>query len=132
MKTCSKDLREKVVAAYKSGQSGSYIETAKLFGIGVASLSRWLRLERETGSLEPRPRPGRPREMDLDWLRSHAEQYPDARLIDRVEAWEEHSGKRVHIDTISECLRTIGWTYKKNADGKRERTRRRKTETKSV
>ncbi len=125
MKTWSSDLRRKVVEAYKSGRSGSYLETAKLFGIGAASVSRWLRLERESGDLEPRSRPGKPRKVDLEWLRSHAEKYPDARLIDRAQAWQAHSGKRVCIDTISTSLRAIGWTYKKNANGKRARAPRR-------
>jgi transposase len=133
MKTWSTDLRSKVIEAYNSGLSGSYKQTAKLFGIGEASVSRWLRRKRETGDVKPKPKKGNnPRKLDLDWLREHATMHPDARLIDRVEAWEAQSGIRVHIDTISSSLQAIGWTYKKNANGKRARAARRAAETKKV
>lgn len=125
MKTCSTDLRRKVVEAYKSGRSGSYLETARMFGIGVASVSRWLRLDRETGALEPLPRPGKPRKIDLDWLRSHAQENQDTRLIDRADAWKAHSGVRLHVTSIGRALRAIGWTFKKNSNGKRARATRR-------
>lgn len=114
MTTRSTDLRKRVVEAYKGGLSGTYKETAKMFDVGEASVSRWLRLERETGDVEPRQREVfKPRKVDLDWLRQHAAAFPDARLIDRANAWEEESGVRVHIDTISTSLQAIGWTYKK-------------------
>ncbi len=132
MKTWSSDLRKIVVEAYKSGRSGSYLETARMFGISAVSVSRWLRQERETGDLEPRPRPGKPRKMDLEWLRSNAEKFPDARLIDRADAWQTHSGQRVSIDTVSTSLRVIGWTYKKNSNGKRAGAPGRKTKTAEV
>ena len=108
------DLRRRVVEAYDSGLSGTYAQTAELFGVGQATVNRWLRRKRETGDVKPLPRKGNnPRRVDLDWLREHAVQNPDARLIDRVEAWEAHGGVRVHIDTMSASMRAIGWTYKK-------------------
>jgi transposase len=122
MKTWSIDIRRRVVTVYESGLSGTYAETAEMFGVGEATVSRWLRRKRETGDVIPTPRKGnRPRKVDLDWLRKHAEEHPDARLIDRVEAWEAQSGVRVHVDTMSSSLRAIGWTFKKNANGKRAR-----------
>lgn len=41
----STDLRTRVVAAYKAGR-GTYREIAELFGVGEASVDRWLRLDR--------------------------------------------------------------------------------------
>ncbi len=126
MKTWSIDLRRRVVAAYESGLTGTYAATAKMFGVGEATVNRWLRRKRETGDVLPKPRKGNnPRKVELDWLRAHATAHPDARLKDRVEDWEAHSGVRVHIDTISSSLRAIGWTYKKNSNGKRARALRR-------
>lgn len=126
MKTWSVDLRRRVITAYESGMSGSYVATAKMFGIGEATVSRWLRRKRETGDVLPTPRKSnRPRKVDLEWLHNHAKEYPDARLIDRVKAWEKQSSVRVHIDTMSSSLSAIGWTYKKNSNGKRARAPRR-------
>lgn len=119
MKVLSIDLRRRVVAAYESGESGTYAETAKMFDIGEATVSRWLRRHRETGDVLPKSRGGnRPRKLDLEWLQEHAAEYPDARLKERAKAWEACSGIHVHIDTVSDGLRAIGWTYKKNSDGK--------------
>ena len=133
MKTWSIELRKKVVEAYKSGRTGSYEETAKIFGIGVASVSRWLRKYRETGDVAPCCRKGNnPRKVDLEWLNAHAEKYPDARIIDRVEAWAEHSGIQVRIETMRQSLHSIGWSFKKNADGKGAWTPRGEDETEGV
>lgn len=109
-----KELRERIVEAYKAGRSGTYEETAALFGVSRASVSRLLRLARETGSVDPLPIGGNnPRAIDLDWLREHAEAHPDARLIDRIEDWEAESGRRVASATMSNAMREIGWTHKK-------------------
>ena len=87
-------LRERIVEAYKAKHSGTYEETAALFGVSRARLSRLLRLDRETGSVDPLPIGGNnPRTIDLDWLREHAEAHRDARLIDRIEDWEAESGR---------------------------------------
>lgn len=107
-------LRKRIVEAYLSGLSGTYAETAKLFGVGEATVSRLLRRFRETGSVERKPRGGNyPAKIDLDWLRRHAEAEPDARLRDRVEAWELESGVRVTHQSMSRAMRKIGWTHKK-------------------
>ena len=126
-------LRERIVAAYESGRSGTYKDTAALFGVGEATVSRLLRLRREKNSLEPLPRGGNnPRAVDLDWLRDHAEVCPNARLLDRVAAWEKESGVTVSDQTMSMSMRAIGWTHKKNSNGSRARAPRRSGKAKSV
>lgn len=115
-------LRKRIVEAYNSGLSGSYETTAKLFGVGRATVNRLLRRYRETGDVKAKPVGGNyPRRIDLDWLREHAERWPDARLIDRIEAWEEASGRRVSSSAMSMAMRKIGWTHKKNSGGLRSR-----------
>ena len=110
------ELRKRIVEAYDSGRSGSYEQTAELFGVGRATVSRLLRRYRESGDVKPLPVGGNyPRQVDLDWLREHAQQEPDARLVDRVEAWEKVSGRRVASSTMSNAMRAIGWTHKKNS-----------------
>lgn len=108
------ELRRRIVEAYRSGRSGSYEETAGLFGVGRATVSRLLRRYRETGDVKPLPIGGNyARQVDLQWLRKHAEAHPDARLVDRINAWEVVSGRRVASSTMSKAMRTIDWTHKK-------------------
>lgn len=108
------ELRRRIVDAYESGRSGSYRATAELFGVGRATVSRLLRRHRETGDVKPFPVGGNnPRQVDLDWLREHAMKEPDARLVDRIDAWETITGRRVASSTMSKAMRAIGWTHKK-------------------
>jgi transposase len=114
MADLSLDLKQRIVEAYFSGRTRTYEATAEMFKVGRATVSRLLRRKRETGDVQQKPRGGnRPRVMDLAWLREHAQAHPDARLIDRVEAWRVHSGCRVSAGTVWNALRVIGWTHKK-------------------
>jgi transposase len=110
----SLDLRRRIVAAYRSGKSGTYKETAELFGVGLATVSRLLRLERETNDVKARPRGGNnPRAVDRDWLLGHAKANPDALLRERIDAWEKKSGRRVSMGAMWNAMHAIGWTHKK-------------------
>ena len=50
------DLRERVVAAFRSGMSR--LETATLFKVSGSSVQRWSRLDRERGSVAAKPMGG--------------------------------------------------------------------------
>ena len=50
------DLRERVVASFRSGMSR--LETATLFRISQSSVQRWSRLDREKGNVAARPMGG--------------------------------------------------------------------------
>lgn len=50
------DLRERVVAAFRSGLSR--LETATLFKVSESSVQRWSRLDRERGSVAAKPMGG--------------------------------------------------------------------------
>jgi transposase len=120
------ELRRRIVEAYTSGRSGNYEETAELFGVGRATVNRLLRRYRATGDVKALPVGGNyPRQVDLDWLREHARQHPDARLVDRIDAWEGVSGRRVASSTMSLAMRAIDWTHKKNSHRQRTTTSRR-------
>ena len=113
-KTISYDLRQRIVAAYKSGLTGTYEATAEMFSVGRATVSRLLRRDRETGDVVPKPRGGDLRRaVDLQWLSESASNDPDARLVDRIEAYESHSGRRVSVGAMWNALSAIGWTHKK-------------------
>jgi transposase len=114
MAETSIDLRRRLVKAYQAKKSGTYAATASLFGVGEATVSRVLRRFRETGDVEHKPRGGNnPRRVDLDWLRRHLAENPDGRLIDRVAAWKEESGKAVSLTSMWKAVRACGWTHKK-------------------
>ena len=108
------DLRRRLVEAYRSNKSGTYAVTAALFGVGEATVSRLLRRFRETGDVQYKPKGGNnPRRVDLVWLRNHLAENPDARLVDRIEAWKVHSGKGVSVGAMYLAVRACGWTHKK-------------------
>ena len=53
MKAYSEDLRERVVRAVAIGTPRD--EVAAMFAVSSATITRWLRLKREAGSLAPKP-----------------------------------------------------------------------------
>lgn len=110
------EIKTQIVKAYQSGHSGSLENTAALFGVSLSTVQRTLRRFRETKSVKNKPKGGmRPRAVDLQWLEEHAKANPDARLTDRIKDWFEHSGNRVCKTTMSQSMKAIGWTYKKNS-----------------
>lgn len=128
MADISLDLRRRIVRAYRSGLTASYEATAELFGVGRATVSRLLRRDRETGDVLAKARGGDlRRSVDLLWLEGHARAFPDARLVDRIAAWEERSGRHVSVGAMWNAVQAIGWTHKKrhrsrsNATGRKSK-----------
>ena len=123
MKTLSLDLRQRIVDAYLSGRSGTYKETALLFDVSESSVGRLLLLHRQTGELKPKQRGGyRKAKVDEQWLLQHVAEFPQARLTDRVQAYQEHSQITVHPSTMSYAMKRVNQTYKKNTSRKRTST----------
>lgn len=117
----SLDLRSRVVDAYERGE-GTQSALADRFGVGVATVGRWVRRRRRTGSLVPGKAPGGVRLLDasaeqkLRELLSTEVDLTRAELVDELEA---HSGIRVSVATMGRTLRRMGWTRKKNGDSRR-------------
>lgn len=66
MENDSVEFRKRVVQAYRSGQSGTYAETARIFVVCEATVSRLRRQFRETGDVVPKRKGGtRSRKVDL-------------------------------------------------------------------
>lgn len=57
MKAYSPALRSKLVAAVDAGRSKA--EVARVFGVSISTVKRYLKQHRETGSLVPKRHPGR-------------------------------------------------------------------------
>jgi transposase len=114
-KPISVEVRERVVAAHREGK-GTYEELADLFGVGTASVNRWLRLERETGSLVPKPPPGREPKLDEKGravLRELVEQDSDATLAELGKQIRERLGVKLVPSAVFKVLAKMGITRKK-------------------
>lgn len=83
----SNDLRERVLA-YKD-DNHTQVETCEVFGISRGTLNAWLKLRRETGSAElrPRPRRRRTRKIDEEKLTAYIAEHPDAYLREIAEVF---------------------------------------------
>jgi transposase len=115
----SLDLRERVVGAFKAGDKTDE-EVAELFQVGEATVHRWKRLKRETGSLVPKPRQGggmpprvAPEQYDL--VREILKKEPDLTIPET--AWEFHrrTGRSVSPASMGRTLKKLGLTRKKRA-----------------
>ena len=80
----SLDLRERVMDRLKQGHSVE--ETAALFQVSPATIYRW----RNRLSLERTVVSQRRRKLDPQALQQHVRDYPEARLIDRAQAFNVH------------------------------------------
>ncbi len=113
----SVDLRERVVAVFDAGDMTDE-EVAELFRVGEATVHRWKRLKRETGSLVPRPRrgggmPPRVAPERYDLVREMVRAEPDL-TVEEV-AWEFHrrTGRSVSPAAMGRTLQKLGLTRKK-------------------
>ena len=120
MRPYSKDLRSRVLAAVDRGAGKE--EAAKTFSVSVPTIKRWLRRRRETGDVEPRPIPGRPRVKGAaleEWLPGHLQRNSDLTLEEHREAFEEaHEGTTVSASTVGRTIARLpgGWPLKKSLE----------------
>ena len=114
MKAYSEDLRERVVTAVDQGMSRR--EVVRLFGVSEASIKRYLKLRRETGSIAPKTIPGCPPRktgMLQERLRPQLEAHPDATLEEHCRLWEAQTGVKVSTSTMRRAILRLRWTWKK-------------------
>jgi len=114
MKAYSEDLRLRAVAAVDGGMPRS--QAARVFGVGRATVKRYLALRRETGGLAPRPRRGPP-PLTTAALRAalpaRLAAAPDATLEEHCAWWEQVGRVRFCTATMSRVIARLGWTRKK-------------------
>jgi transposase len=114
-KPISVEVRERVVAAHREGL-GTYEELAEIFSVGAASVNRWLRMARETGTLVPKLPPGRTPKLDETSraiLRELVETRPDATLAELGESLEQRLGVRLVPSAIFKVLAKMDISRKK-------------------
>jgi transposase len=112
----SKDLREKVVGAYETGND-SYDSLAARFDVGRATVNRWLRLKRETGDVQKRPHGGgQPMKVigkAVEALRRAVAAKNDSTRPELAKVLQKTTGMSVSDATIGRALRRLGFTRKK-------------------
>src|SRR6478672_1600615 len=114
MKAYAEDLRSRIVAAVDGGMPRS--EAARVFGVGRATVKRYLALRRETGKLAPRPRCGPPPTKTAALRQALPDRLataPDATLMEHCTWYEQLAGVRVSGPTMSRLIGRLGWTRKK-------------------
>lgn len=117
MKTYSVDLRERLLGAIDAGLGVG--EAASLFGVGGATIRRWRHQQRTTGSVVPRPKPGRPPKIartEDAALAAQVAAQPDATLADHCDRWAAEHGVRVSPPTLCRRFQQLGLPLKKNDD----------------
>ena len=122
MRAYSTDLKERLVRAVADGQPMR--EAARRFGVAVTTVKRAVVQQRETGSLEHKPIPGRPRAIRGEqeaMLRARLEAVPDATVLEHCAWWAEHTGQALSEVTMWRAMRRLGWTHKKNRGSERAR-----------
>lgn len=112
-----KELRERVVAGVEEGGL-SWRDAAALFGVGVATVNRWMRRKRERGGVEPSPMGGRRRGLtdeDIAQIGKIFDEKPDLTIEEAKEAFEERTGRKTSTGAVSRAIKKLGLTRKKKA-----------------
>ena len=115
-KPLSLDLRKRVVHAYEAA-SDSMAHIAGRFGVGVATVNRWVNRYRKTGLLAPLAHAGGPApkvdERGLSLLSTLLDEQPDATRSEVAEQYRQHRGISLSVATVGRDLRRLGLTRKK-------------------
>ena len=103
-----------VVAAVERGMKRA--EVVETFAVSLPTVKRWLKQQRETGSLAPKPIPG-PVAVRGDALAgalpARLAEHADATLEEHCAWWEETTGVTVSTATMSRAITALAWTRKK-------------------
>ena len=116
-KAFSKDLRERVVEAYNNCL-GTIPELADLFSIGESTVSKYLKIFRETGDLTPGKSSGRTpilNEQVLNTIREIVLSSPDDRLQDYCLEFEKKTGVSIAKSTLWDACQILNIRRKKRA-----------------
>ena len=111
----STDLRQRVVDALAKGMTQK--EAAEVFSVGTATVYRWDRLQRETGSVEPRPHGGgNPRAVDAagdEVLKALVAEKPDRFIPELTAELNERTELTASHASVSRALSRLGVSRKK-------------------
>ena len=115
MNAYSEDLRKKIVEAVER-RAMKKSEVARLFGVSLSSVKRYMRKFRQGRSLSPDKAPGKRPKVDeraRKLLEADLKERPFAKLHQRCEYLEALAGLRVSRSTLCRALKRMGFTRKK-------------------
>lgn len=114
MRAYSQNLRQQVLRAVDDGKSRA--EIIELFQLSRATIKRYVKQRRETGTVLPRPIPGRPPKKGAALqmgVQELLEAHPGASQQDYCQWWEAEHGMQVSRASMSRAIHAIGWMRKK-------------------
>jgi transposase len=120
-------LREVIVRLKEEGRT--YEDIARLAGVGEATVSRTLRLHRETGRLTPK-RPGGGNLSPIHGpveqaLRQLVARMPDATVEELAEALQRAEAIHTSPSAVQRALSRLGFSRKKSPSWRASATRRK-------
>ena len=120
MKSYSEDLRKRIVRAVEVGGT-SKSAAARLFGVSLSSVKRYLRLVERGAALTPRKGGGRPPKMDQTvqkLLEEDVKERPAATVSERRRFLEHTTGKGLSDSTVKRLLKRLGFSRKNELWGR--------------
>jgi len=114
MRAYSQEVRQQVLRAVDEGTSRTQI--IERFQLSRATIKRYLKQRRETGSVLPRPIPGRPPRKKAALqigVQELLEAHPEASQQEYCQRWEAAYGIPVSRASMSRAIHALGWTRKK-------------------
>jgi transposase len=115
MKHYPADFRDRLLRALDAGLERA--AATRTFGVPDRTIRRWRQQQRERGTVAPRPRPGRRRQIggaDDAVLRAQVQSHPDATLAEHCAHWATAHGVVVSVATMSRAVHRLGLPLKKN------------------
>jgi len=113
MRAYSHDLRTHLLQAVDADVTKA--EAARVFGVSVRTIDRYLRQRALTGEVAAKPIPGRQRSIPPSQnpsLEAQLQAHHDATLAQHCELWDAAHGLRVSLATMSRAIARLGWTWK--------------------
>src|SRR6266699_5636712 len=105
MRAYPQDLRQQVLRAVDEGISR--VQIMDLFQVSRATIKRYVKQRRETGTVLPRPIPGRPSKKGAALqmgVQELLEAHPEARQQDYCQWWEAEHGMAVSRASMSRAI----------------------------
>ena len=128
------EFRQKIIDTYYDTPI-SQRALAQKFNVALSFVSKLLKQNRETGNLDPKSSPGRPRKLSTEHesaLLQMVEEHNDWTLKEYQAELKEQMGIEISTTTICRILQNLGYPRKKNDASHRERERESPTGTNGV
>lgn len=107
------ELRERVIKLWQLGRT--WEELAEVFQIGRATVNRWVRRYRATGTANPLPHGGgQPLRTDDAVVVRLIEAAPDRTRAEVADAYAKATGVPLSVASIGRALQRLGFTRKKS------------------